>query len=73
MVRDAIRAEIQAVYDAVGRSGSLAPPGLGMATGRGLAHALGYQEADLAQVPGQVVDASVGAAALADLVSGNPP
>jgi len=72
-VQDLIREEIRAVYDAVGRSGSVAPQGLGVATGRKLARILGYRDEDLAQAPLPVLEAFVGAAALAEAVTGRPP
>jgi len=69
--RDPIREAIRDAYDRVGRTGSRAPAGLHVPTGRVLASALGYEEA-LAELPDAVVDAFVGAAALAPQVTGRP-
>lgn len=58
------------VYEDVGRGGSRAPAGLGVRTGADLARTLGYRDEELALLPLRVLDAFVGAAALADEVTG---
>lgn len=65
-----IRDAVFGVYEAVGRGGSQAPPGLGVSTGAVLARALGYRDEQLAALPFRVLDAFVGAAALAQEVTG---
>ncbi|MBI5018539.1 MAG: methyltransferase domain-containing protein [Deltaproteobacteria bacterium] len=67
-----IRDAVSGVYEAVGRGGSRAPGGLGVHTGGELARMLGYHSEELATQPSQVLDAFVGAAALANEVTGPP-
>jgi SAM-dependent methyltransferase len=63
-----IHEAVLAVYNSVGQGGSRAPSGLDVATGGDLARALGYRPAELACLPPHVLDAFVGAAALANAV-----
>lgn len=63
---EVIRA-VRAVYDAVGRDGSRVPAGLALAAGPELALALGYPATWLAEVPGAMLEAFVGAGPLAVL------
>lgn len=71
MRADALRA-VREVYDAVGEHGSRAPRGLGLATGRDLAAALGYPAETLAAVPAELLDGFVGAAPVAPLAAPGP-
>ncbi len=70
MDADAIRRAVSEVYDRTGREGSRGPAGMALPTGGALARELGYAEADLGGVPGEVLEAFVGAAALAPEVHG---
>lgn len=67
-----LREAVAGVYDAVARSGSRPPQGLGFATGRDLAVALGYPPEPLADLPSAALAAFVGAGALAEAVDGRP-
>ncbi len=62
---------VQEVYDAVGRSGSRAPAGLSLATGRELALRFGYESGPLSALPPAAAEAFVGAAALEPRVRGS--
>jgi len=61
---------VREVYDAVGRSGSRAPAGLSLDTGRELALRFGYARERLSDLPPAAVESFVGAAALAPRVRG---
>ncbi len=67
-----IRSAIAQVYDAVGSHGSRPPSGMGVPTGGALARHLGYPEEALDRVPPTILEAFVGADALAPRVSGCP-
>jgi SAM-dependent methyltransferase len=69
---DAIRDAIRSAYDRVGRCGSQTPAGLPVLTGGELAENLGYDHAALTALPGTVLEAFVGAGALAPQVTGRP-
>lgn len=62
------RAAIAQVYDTVGAAGSRPPDGLGFPTGAALARELGYPEAAVSAAPPSLLDAFVGASALAPRV-----
>lgn len=66
------RAATAQVYDAVGSHGSRPPSGLDVPTGGALARHLGYPEEALDRVPPSILEAFVGADALAPRVSGCP-
>ncbi|MEW6488555.1 MAG: methyltransferase domain-containing protein [Thermodesulfobacteriota bacterium] len=59
------RAAIAQAYDAVGAAGSRPPAGMGFPTGAALARELGYPEAAVSAAPPALLDAFVGASALA--------
>ncbi len=65
---DPIQHAIARAYDRIGRDGAVAPDGLGFPTGGALARELGYPPAELARVPAPLLDAFVGAGAVAPLV-----
>lgn len=73
--KDALRCSATLeLYEALGRQGSRPPPGLRFATGAALARELGYPDADLATMPPEVLDAFVGAGAVApEVAAGCPP
>lgn len=68
------RDAIAQAYDAVGVAGSRAPAGMGFPTGAALARELGYPEASVDAAPPALLDAFVGASALAPrvLAEGRP-
>lgn len=68
------RAAIAQAYDAVGAAGSRPPAGMGFPTGAALARELGYPEAAVSAAPSALLDAFVGASALAPrvLAEGSP-
>lgn len=68
MERSSFRAATARVYDAVGAEGSRPPEGLGFPTGAGLARELGYPRAALDGAPPALLEAFVGAGALAPRV-----
>ncbi len=70
---DPIRRAIARAYDRIGRDGAKAPDGLGFSTGGALARELGYPPAELDRVPPALLDAFVGAGAVAPLVDGPGP
>lgn len=70
MLTAPMRAAVQDVYDAVGRTGSSSPSGLRVATGRELAVRFGYDRGALAALHPAAAEAFVGAAALEPQVRG---